>query len=133
MLKILFLQGMSGDIVFRIDDKVDFENEEAIRLIDAGIAKPTNKKAYEEVLKKIKEKESKDKEKEEKASALLHKEELETERIKLQIRVDDITNSLSDGSEYYKSYLGFTSTEKKLGESVYDKDFNLNKDKGEGK
>lgn len=133
MLKILFLQGMSGDIVFRINDEVDFENEEAIRLIDAGIAEPTNKKAYKEVLKKIKEKESKDKEKEEKASALLHKEELETERIKLQIRVDDITNSLGDGSEYYKSYLGFTSTEKKLDELVYDKDFNLNKDKGEGK
>ncbi|WP_419767247.1 hypothetical protein [Arcobacter sp.] len=132
MLNVEFLQGMSGEKVFKVNSKHDFGNKEAIRLVAAGIAKPTNKKAYETALKEIEEEETIQKEKEEQAAAILHKDELEAERSKLQIRVDEITHSLGDGENYYKSYAGLGENNDNANDNKKD-DLSKDNNEGEGK
>ena len=132
MLKLIMIQAISGAMFHAVGDKHDFDDKEAIRLVNAGIAKPTNKAAYEAVLKKLEEEETIQKEKEEQAAAILHKDELETERSKLQIRVDEITHSLGDGENYYKSYAGLGENNDNANDNKKD-DLSKDNNEGEGK
>lgn len=104
-MKIKFLSALSGtNTSFKVGDEGTFNDDEAVRLVEAGIAEPTNKKAYAALLKK-KEKEQLEKEEnEKKASVLLHKDSLLEERRKWQNRVDELTQELGDGVEWYESY-----------------------------
>jgi len=103
-MKVKFLMSLCGGKNYHKGDTESFEDAEAIRLVNAGFAEPLNKTALKTAVKKIEEKEISEKEKEKKASAILHKEELEDERAKLQSRVDEITNALGDAVIYYKPY-----------------------------
>lgn len=109
MLKLKMLHFLSGATACEVGETYNFEDEEAIRLVHADIAEPTNKKAFKEAVEKQEKEQQLQKEKEEKAAAILHEEELLKERTKLQIRVDEITNSLGDGVDYYKSYIDLVS------------------------
>ena len=112
MLKLVMIQAISGAILYPVGKEFNFADDEAVRLVKAGIAKPTNKKSYDAVLKKLEKNRIIQKEKEEQAAAILHKEELEGERSKLQVRVDEITHSLGDAADYYKSYAGLGGKDK---------------------
>ncbi|MDS1371035.1 hypothetical protein [Aliarcobacter butzleri] len=104
LLKIVMLQHLSGDVSYDIGKSYDFPIDEAIRLIDADIAKPKSKQEYQDAITKIeKEKEQKE-EDERRATAILNKHNLEKERNSLQNRVDAITHILDDGEVYYKVY-----------------------------
>lgn len=109
---------LSGAELFEVKGEYDFEDKEAIRLVEAGLATPKSKKAYENAVAKVEKQKTAQKQKEEQAAAILHKEELEEERAKLQVRVDEITHSLDDGAVYYKSYASLAE--------------DLGKQKGEG-
>jgi len=77
-MKVKFIASLCGgseDYHPSKDDK-EVEDNEALRLIDAGIAIPSSKKEYEQVLARINKKNIEDAEKEAQANAILEKETL---------------------------------------------------------
>lgn len=129
MLKLKMIHFLSGVIAYEVGKFYDFEDEEAVRLVNAGIAKPNNKKAFDEVVVRLEEKRIEQEEKEKKASAILYAEELDTERAKLQARVDEITDAKGDAASYYKTYIDLAADLAKKGESN-GKDSNENQKDG---
>ena len=94
-MKIEFLQSFSGsDFGYQAKEKAEFEDEEALRLIDAEIAIPCTKKAYDNALKKVKAKEEEEAEKQQKMEAIMYEDELKAEKEKLLARVNEINITL---------------------------------------
>lgn len=103
-MKVIMIEHQSGDKDREVGETYSVPNDEALRMIDADIAKPKSKEEYEEILSKLEEKRLEKEEKEQKAAAILHKEELEEKRAHHQSEIDEITHALGDGAIYYKSY-----------------------------
>lgn len=93
-MKILMLESLSGDEEHKVGEEYTFSTDEAIRLIDAGIAKPKSQKEYEVAIKKINDAADRKLEDEKKAAAILYKDELLSEKQTLLSRVEEINNDL---------------------------------------
>lgn len=93
-MKVIMLQHLSGDISHEVGNEYEFPTDEAIRLIDAGIAKPKNKKEYESALVELSDIESEKLEKEKQIAAIQYKDELLDEKHKLQERINAINEIL---------------------------------------
>lgn len=93
-MKITMLQHLSGDISYEVGKDYDFPTDEAIRLIDAEIAKPKNKKEYDSALIKKADEETKKLEQEKQIAAIQYKDELLDEKNKLQERINAINEIL---------------------------------------
>ena len=93
-MKIIMLQHLSGDVSYEIGKEYDFPIDEAVRLIDAEIAKPKVKKYYDAALVKIADEENEKLEKEKQIAAIQYKDELLDEKNKLQERIDAIDEIL---------------------------------------
>jgi len=90
-MKVILLTSLCGSTVsYHKGDKATFDDSEAIRLIEAGIAKPAVKKDYALVLEKLAEKEKQESDKQQQMEAILYADELKAEKIKLLSRVDEI-------------------------------------------
>ncbi|NOX15966.1 MAG: hypothetical protein GXP61_08080 [Epsilonproteobacteria bacterium] len=99
-MKIEFLQSLSGgDFVHHFGDKADIEDAEAIRLIDAQIAIPVNKKQYDAVLKKLAEKEEAEQKKQREIESIMYENELKAEKEKLLKRIAQIDETLGEDKE----------------------------------
>ena len=98
-MKVIMLQHLSGDISHEVGKEYDFPTDEAIRLIDAEIAKPKNKKDYESALVELAEIESKKLEKEKQIAAIQYRDELLDEKNKLQERINAIDEILGTDKE----------------------------------
>ncbi len=68
----------------------DVSDEEAISLIDAGIATAVNKKDYESAKERILVKEQEQVEKEQKLQAIMYEDELKAEKERLLLRIEEI-------------------------------------------
>lgn len=93
-MNVIMLQHLSGDISHEVGKDYAFPTDEAIRLIDAGIAKPKNKKEYESALVELSDIESEKLEKEKQIAAIQYKDELLDEKHKLQERINAINEIL---------------------------------------
>ena len=93
-MKVVMLQHLSGDISHEVGKEYDFPTDEAIRLIDAEIAKPKNKKDYEAALVELADEETKKLDKEKAIAAIQYKDELLEEKNKLQERINAINEIL---------------------------------------
>ena len=93
-MKVTMLQHLSGDTSHEVGKEYEFPTDEAIRLIDAGIAKPKNKKEYESALVELSDIESEKLEKEKQIAAIQYKDELLDEKNKLQERINAINEIL---------------------------------------
>ena len=93
-MKVIMLQHLSGDISHEVGKEYEFPADEAIRLIDAEIAKPKNKKEYESALVELSDIESEKLEKEKQIAAIQYKDELLDEKHKLQERINAINEIL---------------------------------------
>lgn len=93
-MKVIMLQHLSGDISHEVGKEYEFPTDEAIRLVDAGIAKPKNKKEYESALVELSDIESEKLEKEKQIAAIQYKDELLDEKHKLQERINAINEIL---------------------------------------
>lgn len=93
-MKVIMLQHLNGDISNEVGKEYEFPTDEAIRLIDADIAKPKNKKEYEAALLELADIESKKLEKEKQIAAIQYKDELLDEKHKLQERINAINEIL---------------------------------------
>lgn len=93
-MKIIMLQHLSGDISYEVGKEYDFPTDEAIRLINAEIAKPKNKKEYESALVELADLETKKLEEEKQIAAIQYKDELLDEKNKLQERINAINDIL---------------------------------------
>ena len=105
-MKIIMLHHLSGNESFDAGNTYEFDNAEALRLIDAGIAKPKDKKEYDQILAKVEKELEEKEENERKAAAILRKHDLEKERMTLQNKIDAITHILDDAKTYYLPYAG---------------------------
>jgi hypothetical protein len=94
-MKVTMLQHLSGDVSYEIGNEYEFPINEAIRLIDADIAKPKVKKDYESALLQIADEENEKLEKEKQIAAIQYKDELLDEKNKLQERIDAIDEILT--------------------------------------
>ena len=94
ILKVVMSQHLSGDVSYEVGKTYDFPTAEAIRLIDADIAKPKNKKEYENALSYIADKENEKLEKEKQIAAIQYRDELLDEKNKLQERINAINEIL---------------------------------------
>ena len=104
-MRVVMIECLSGEKVYEVGKEYSFPDDEAVRLVQKGIAKPKVKKTYEALLLKVEEKKESNLQKEKNAAAILYKEELEAERVKLQIRVDEISEQLKDKEAYSKSLI----------------------------
>lgn len=93
-LKVVMNQHLSGDVSYEVGKPYDFPTAEAIRLIDADIAKPKNKKEYEQALLDIANEENEKLEKEKQIAAIQYRDELLDEKNKLQERINAINEIL---------------------------------------
>ena len=93
-LKLVMVQHLSGDISYEVGKTYDFPTAEAIRLVSADIAKPKNKKEYEQALLDIANEENEKLEKEKQIAAIQYRDELLDEKNKLQERIDAINDVL---------------------------------------
>ena len=93
-LKVVMVQHLSGDVSYEVGKTYDFPTAEAIRLINADIAKPKNKKEYEQALLDIANEENEKEEKEKQIAAIQYRAELLDEKNKLQERIDAINEIL---------------------------------------
>ena len=93
-MKLIMLVHLSGVISYEIGKEYDFPIEEAVRLIDADIAKPKVKKDYDAALVKIADEENEKLEKEKQIAAIQHKDKLLEEKNKLQERINAIDEIL---------------------------------------
>lgn len=93
-LKVVMVQHLSGDVSYEVGKTYDFPTAEAIRLINADIAKPKNKKEYEQALLDIANEENEKEEKEKQIAAIQYRAELLDEKNKLQKRIDAINEIL---------------------------------------
>lgn len=90
-MKVQFVMSLCGGGKDRhAKDIEDFTDEEAIALIDAGIATAVNKKDYEAAKERIFAKEQKQTEKELKLQAILYEDNLKAEKERLLARVEEI-------------------------------------------
>lgn len=112
-MKVIILSPFNGDVNLSIGDSHDFPVEEVISLVEAGIATPSNQKAYNALIEKQKQKQQKLEDAEKRAAAILHEDVLKDERRKLQNRVDEITDALDDGIEFYQDYANHLDSLKK--------------------
>jgi hypothetical protein len=97
-MKVTMLQHLSGDVSYEIGNEYEFPINEAIRLIDADIAKPKVKKDYESALLQIADEENEKLEKEKQIAAIQYKDELLDEKNKLQERIDAIDEILTSNN-----------------------------------
>jgi len=102
-IKITMIQHLSGAESYETGKTYSFSENEAYRLIKAGIA-TCSEKVKKNLFAKIEELKQIKEEEEKALAVILHKQELLAERTKLQLRVDEITDALGDASDYYKSY-----------------------------
>ena len=93
-LKVVMVQHLSGDVSYEVGKTYDFPTAEAIRLINADIAKPKNKIEYEQALLDIANEENEKEEKEKQIAAIQYRAELLDEKNKLQERIDAINEIL---------------------------------------
>jgi len=93
-MKIVYKVPVSGDRIIKKGETASVDDDVALRLISAGIAEATTKKAQEEALKKIEEAKKAALQKERDLEALLQREELEKERKTLLNRVYEINEIL---------------------------------------
>ena len=93
-LKVVMVQHLSGEVSYEVGKTYDFPTAEAIRLINADIAKPKNKKEYEQALLDIANEENEKEEKEKQIAAIQYRAELLDEKNKLQERIDAINEIL---------------------------------------
>ena len=93
-MKVIMVQHLSGDISHEVGKEYEFPTDEAVRLIDAGIAKPKTKKDYEAALVKLADIESEKLEKDKQIAAIQYKDELLDEKHKLQERINAINEIL---------------------------------------
>lgn len=93
-LKVVMVQHLSGEVSYEVGKTYDFPTAEAIRLVDAEIAKPKNKKEYEAALSYIANEENEKLEKEKQIAAIQYRDELLDEKKKLQERIDAINDVL---------------------------------------
>ncbi len=96
------------------------------------MAEPVKKADYTKAVEAIEKQKELQDEAEKQAAAILHKEQLQDERTKLQSRVDEITDVLGDAGDYYKSYIALAEDLTKKGEShdaKNGKEDDLSKDK----
>lgn len=89
-MKVKFLTTLSGINIYHSDEVAEIENAEALRLIDAGIAIPTSKKQYDEVLAKVLQAQEEQELKENEITKLLYEDELHAEREALLSRILEI-------------------------------------------
>lgn len=105
---IVLLPFVNGKKPFGYGDNASLSQEVAYKLAKKGVVEFASKKDFADLdAKKTKEEEEakeKIEQKEKELAAILAKDELTEERKKLQIRVDEITDALADGKDYYKSY-----------------------------
>jgi len=94
-MKVEFLMALSGvDGVHESGSKAEVPDAEALRLIDAGIAMPANKKEHDVAVKKAIAAEEAELEKQKEVEVALYREELEAEKAKLEERVKEIEDLL---------------------------------------
>lgn len=98
-MKVEFLTTLSGIETYHSGDKVEIDDAEALRLIDAGIAIPCVKKQYDEVLAKVLKEEAEKEEKEQQIMKILYENELQEEKEKLLARVLEIDTILGLASK----------------------------------
>lgn len=90
-MKVQFIMSLCGGEKDRhAKDIEDFTDEEAIALIDAGIATAVNKKDYKEAKERIFTKEQEKTEKELKLQAILYEDNLKAEKERLLTMVEEI-------------------------------------------
>lgn len=98
---------------FGIGETTSLPQMVAYSFAKKGVVEFVTKKQFTELDAKIsKEKEEqkiKEDEEQKRVAAIQNKEVLESERAKLQVRVDEITNALDDGAVYYKTYASLAS------------------------
>lgn len=93
-MKVEFLTTLSGIETYHSGDKVEIDDAEALRLIDAGIAIPCVKNQYDKVLEKVLKEEAEKEEKEQQITKILYENELIEEKEKLLARVLEIDTIL---------------------------------------
>jgi hypothetical protein len=93
-LSVIMNEHLSGDTSHEVGKVYDFPIDEAIRLINAGISKPKNKKEYEQAILYIADEENKKLEKEKQIAAIQYSDELLDEKHKLQERINAINEIL---------------------------------------
>lgn len=97
-MKVRFITSLCGlNENYQPNDKVEIQDDEAVRLIQSNIAVPFGK-TDEAKYQKILEKETQAKEelvkKQRQAEAILYRDELIAEKDKLQTRIDEIDSIL---------------------------------------
>ena len=99
-MKVILLTSLCGaDISHHAGDEIEVSNKEALNLIDAGFAKPKNKKELEELKDKIAEDEAENERKQAEIEAILYKEELEKERDSLLVRLAEINAIIGEKNQ----------------------------------
>jgi len=94
-MKVKFLTSLcGGEKDYHQGDMATINDAEAIRLIDAGFAEASPKKAYADVVVKQKQKQDKEDEKQQKMEAIMYEDELNAEKDRLLNRVDVINEIL---------------------------------------
>lgn len=102
-MKVKFITSLCGlNENYQPNDKADLKDEQAMRLIQNDIAVPLGK-ADEAKYQKIIEKKAQDQveliEKQKQAEAILYRDELVSEKEKLQTRIDEIDSLLGKEEE----------------------------------
>lgn len=99
-MKVILLTSLCGaDVSHHAGDEIEVSNKEALNLIDAGFAKPKNKKELEELKDKIAEDEAENERKQAEIEAILYKEELEKERDSLLVRLAEINAIIGEKNQ----------------------------------
>lgn len=96
-MKVKFLTSLcGGKIDYHAGDEANINDNEALRLIDAGFVEAINQKAYKDLVTKVEKAKDKELEKQKEVEALMYKDELLAEKATLTKRLAEINGILKE-------------------------------------
>jgi hypothetical protein len=101
-MKVIILQHLSGAISCAPKDEIDVPDDEALRLIDKGIAKAKNKQSYTALVTRITKEADEEAEKQVKLLAVAKEDEIKAEVADLLSALLEKVQILSSTDEKYR-------------------------------
>lgn len=116
-MKVIILQHLSGAVTYAPKDEIDVSDLEALRLIDAGIAKAKTPKQHTDLVEKVKKEQEEEAEKTAKLLAIQKEDELKGEaNALLENMVAIVTTLGANDAEYPGEFLKIIQEKFKKGE-----------------
>lgn len=100
-MKVIILQHLSGAITYAPKDEIEVSDLEAVRLIDAGIAKAKTPKQHTDLMEKVKKAQEEEAEKTAKLLAIQKEDELKGEANALFEDLVAIVSTIGANDENY--------------------------------